>query len=315
MTDKVPSSRSDADRERPAPEVDLDEADLDADLWPDPLGVTGQATRPVITNGAPRISPRDRIRTERKRIARRRRRIRVSTVSAGVLVLAAAATAVGITSHHGRHTATPAPFGYQGPYAPVTLNVDNSVTMARPGVTEPVLDIYEDFQCPACRAFEKSDGAVIQQLADQGKVKVVYYTFTISAGQPQLANSVRAWAAARCAPPSRWVKYHNVLYANQPAQTTSGGFPVSQLIQLGKDVGITSPAFAQCVRSQQYAAQDAPLSDQIINAGMSTMPDVTLDGKALGTGLTPSALRKLILAKSMKTNPSAKKTNPLSEGA
>jgi protein-disulfide isomerase len=303
VTDNVPSSRSEADRKSPAPEVDLDEAALDADLWSDPPGVTGQATRPATTISALRISARDRIRTERERIARRRRRIRVSTVSAGVLVLAAAAATaavVGITPHHGRNTAAPAPFGYQGPYAPATLNVDNSVTMVRPGVTGPVLDIYEDFQCPECRAFEKSDGAVIQQLAGQGKVKVVYYPFTVFAGQPQLANSVRAWAAARCAPPSRWVKYHNVLYANQPAQATSGGFPVSQLIRLGKDAGIASPAFTQCVRSQQYAAQDPPLSDQIINAGMSTLPNVTLDGKALGTGLTPSALRKLILAKSAK---------------
>jgi hypothetical protein len=30
------------------------------------------------------------------------------------------------------------------------------------------------------------------------------------------------------------------------------------------------------------------------------MPAVTLDGKALGGGLSPSALRKLILAKSAK---------------
>jgi protein-disulfide isomerase len=219
---------------------------------------------------------------------------------AGVLVLAAATAAVVITSHHGRHTTVPAPFGYTGPYAPVTLNADNSVTMSRPGVIKPVLDVYEDFQCPACRVFEKSDGAVIQQLAEQAKVKVVYYPFTIYPGEPQLANSVRAWAAAKCAPPGRWVKYHNALYANQPLQTTSGGFPVSQLVRLGEDVGITSPAFAQCVRSQQYAVQDAPLSDQIINAGVSTMPIVTLDGKVLGNSLTPSTLRKLILARSQK---------------
>jgi protein-disulfide isomerase len=265
------------------------------------------ATRPLMTDSTPRISARERMRMERDRSARRRRRIRVSTVSAGVLVLAAAAV-VGITSYHGRHTAVPAPpapFGYAGPYAPVTLNVDNSVTMARPGVAKPVLDVYEDFQCSACRAFEKSDGAVIQQLADQGKVKVVYYPFTIFSGQPELANSVRAWAAARCAPPGRWVKYHNALYANQPAQTASDGFPVSQLIRLGEDVGITSPAFAQCVRSQQYAVQDEPVSDQIVNAGVgvSGMPALTLDGQALGNGLTPSALRKLILAKPKKTSP------------
>jgi protein-disulfide isomerase len=301
VTDKLPSSRPGASREDP-----VLESDLDAALWPDQPGMTGPAT-PLTTNSVPRISARERMRMERDRSARRRRRVRVSMVSVGVLVLAAAAAA-GVTSRHGRHTAVPAPpapFGYAGPYAPVTLNADNSVTMAWPGVTKPVLDVYEDFQCSACRAFEKSDGAVIQQLADKGKVKVVYYPFTIFSDQPELASSVRAWAAARCAPPGRWVKYHNALYANQPAQTASSGFSVSQLIKLGDDVGITSPAFTQCVRSQQYAVQDEPLSDQIINAGVGVggMPALTLDGQALGNGLTPSALRKLILAKPKKTNP------------
>jgi protein-disulfide isomerase len=303
VTDRVPSSRSGADHERPVPE-----ADLDAALWPDPPDTADPSASPLVTASDTRIPARDRVRMMRKRNARRRRWIRVSTVGVGVFVLAGAA-AFGITFHHGRHTAvpaSPASFGYTGPYAPVTLNADNSVTMSQPGVTKPVLDVYEDFQCPACRAFEKSDGAVIQQLAEQGKVKVVYYPFTSYSGQPQLANSVRAWAAAKCAPPGHWVKYHNALYASQPAQTASDGFPVSQLVRLGEEAGITGPAFAQCVRSQQYAPQDAPLSNQIINAGVSTMPALTLDGKALGNGLSPAALRKLILAGTATKNGSVK---------
>ena len=283
------------DPERPAPE-----ADLDAALWPD-----GPATTPLVTASVTRIPARDRIRVMRKRSARRRR-IRVLAISTGVVVLAAA-TAVGVVSLRGRHTPAPAPapapFGYMGPYAPVTLNADNSVTMARPGVSKPVLDVYEDFQCPACRAFEKSDGALLQQLADQGKVKVVYYPFTDYSGEPQLDNSVRAWAAAKCAPPDRWVKFHNALYASQPAQTTSDGFSVSQLVQLGEQAGITGPAFTHCVQSQQYAAQDAPLSNQIINAGVSTMPALTLNGKVLGNSLTPATLRKLILPPAKKSRP------------
>src|SRR5215469_12692434 len=271
------------------PEHPVPEADLDAALWPDPPDVAGPATKQLVTASVTRMAARDRIRMTRKRSARRRR-VRTAAIGAGVLMLAAAA-GFGITSHYGRHTAapaSPAPFGYTGPYAPVTLNADNSVTMSRPGVTKPVLDVYEDFQCPECRAFEKSDGALIQQLAEQGKVKVVYYPFTDYSGQPQLDNSVRAWAAAKCAPPGRWVRYHNALYASQPAQTTSGGFPVSQLVRLGEQAGITGPAFAQCVWSQEYAPQDAPLSNQIINAGVSTMPALTLDGKLLGDSLTPA---------------------------
>ena len=296
MTDEASSGQSDVSSERP-----VLEADLDAALWPDASGETEQPASPLITDGTPRLSARDRIRIERDRVARRRRRrIRGLATAAGVLVLASGIV-IGITvkSHQDRHAppAPPPPFGYVGPYAPVTLNADNSVTMARPGVTTPVLDFYEDFQCPECRAFEGSDGAVIQQLAEQGKVKVVYYPFTTYTTQPQQANSVRAWAAARCAPPGDWAEYHNLLYASQPAQTVSGGFPVSQLVHLGNVAGITSPAFAQCVRSQQYAVEDAPVSDQIINAGVSTMPAVILDGKVLGNGVTPAALREQILAK------------------
>ena len=266
--------------------------------------MAGPATKQLVTASVTRMPARDRIRMTRKRTARRRR-IRASAIGAGVLVLAAGA-AIGLVSQHGGHTAAPArqaPFGYTGPYAPVTLNADNSVTMARPGVTKPVLDVYEDFQCPACRAFEKSDGALIQQLADQGKVKVVYYPFTIYTGQPQLDNSVRAWAAAKCTPPDRWVRYHNALYASQPAQSASDGFSVSQLVRLGGEAGVTGPAFAKCVQSQQYAAQDAPLSSQIINAGVSTMPALTLNGKVLGNSLTPATLRNLILAPVTKNRP------------
>jgi protein-disulfide isomerase len=240
------------------------------------------------------MAARDRLRREREREARRRRRTRWAVVGAAVLVLAGAVAGT-VVLRHG-HTPRRAEFGYAGPYAPVTLNVDNSVTMAQPGVTSPVIDVYEDFQCPECRAFENTNGGMIQRLADRGKVKVVYYPFTIFSGQPQLANSVRAWAAARCAPPGRWAKYHNALYANQPAETAVDGFSVGMLVRLGKQVGITSPAFALCVRSQEYAVQDAPLSDQILNGGVSGMPTLTLNGHVLHISPTSPGLRRLILS-------------------
>ena len=262
---------------------------------PDAVPPTPLAGSRSATGNAPRMPARDRLRREREREARRRRRTRWSVVVAAVLVLVAGAVVGTVVLRHGH---TPRKFGYAGPYAPVTLNVDNSVTMAQPGVTSPVIDVYEDFQCPECRAFENTNGGMIQRLADRGKVKVVYYPFTIFSGQPEQANSVRAWAAARCAPPSRWAKYHNALYANQPAETAVDGFSVGMLVRLGKKVGVTSPAFVQCVRSQEYAVQNAPLSDQIVNGGVSRMPTLTLNGHVLHISPTSPGLRKQILSKS-----------------
>jgi protein-disulfide isomerase len=193
-------------------------------------------------------------------------------------------------------TAAKPGFGYAGPYAPVTLNADNSVTMAQPGVAQPILNVYEDFLCSACRTFEKGSGAVIQRLADEGKVKVVYYPFTAFGSGPQRANSIRAWAAAKCAPANLWARYHNSLYASQPAQTAASGFAVNLLVQLGRNAGIISSSFAQCVQSQQFATQDLPLSDQIINSGVSTMLTVTLNGRALNPDLTSSQMRQQIIS-------------------
>lgn len=254
----------------------------------------GQARRPA-------TSARERLHLERTLRARRWRRFRITSVAA--LALIAAAVTAGLVLHRGGGSAGPGNaatpgFGYPGPYAPVTLNADNSVTMAQPGVTQPVLDVYEDFQCPVCRSFEKGSGAAIQRLADEGKVKVVYYPFTVFDSQPQRANSIRAWAAAKCVPPSRWAQYHNSLYASQPVPAAAGGFAVSLLVRLGRNAGITVPGFAQCVQSQRYAVQDLPLSDQIMNSGITGMLTLKLNGQPLDPNLKSSQLRRQIMSAS-----------------
>ncbi len=41
---------------------------------------------------------------------------------------------------------------------------DGSLVMARPGVTAPVVDIYEDFACPPCGAFDRKHDPMLKQL-------------------------------------------------------------------------------------------------------------------------------------------------------
>jgi len=250
---------------------------------------------------AGRAAARERIRLERERAARRRQRNRVLLiVGAALAALALAVVIIVVVPHGGTGTVSTAGSFYNGPFAPVTLNADHSVTTAQPGVGSPVLDIYEDFQCPICAAFEKTNGGLVQKLASQGKVRVVYHPFTIFLGeQPQQANSVRAWAAARCVPARVWLRYHDLLYANQPAERTSGGFPVSQLLALGKRIGLTSPSFTRCVSAQTYAAQAIPLSQQIIRGGITGTPTVKLNGQAVSNAVLVApggTLQKMILA-------------------
>lgn len=290
------------DRAAPSPQELVPEPPPQPDLPEPAYGSGGERAAP----GRRSAAARERIRLERALQARRRRRRRLATIAAVALIAGAVTT--GIVLGTGGRTSPPgagsgasaggAGFGYGGPYAPVTLNADNTVTMSQPGVAKPVLDVYEDFQCPQCRTFERTDGALIQHLADQGKVKVVYHPFTSFRGQPQQANSVRAWTAAKCVPAQEWARYHNALFAHQPPETAVGGFSLSLLLRLGQSVGVTGTGFAQCVRSQLYAWQNAPLSDQITNSGVGSTLALRLDGRPLDPGLTSAQLRRDITSAS-----------------
>jgi protein-disulfide isomerase len=201
-------------------------------------------------------------------------------VRAAVLVLILVVVALGVLIQ--RDMAATETSAYYGPYAPVTLTAGDTETMTQPGVTKPVLAIYEDYQCSICDQFELANGGLVQQLADQGRVKVIYHLFTIFVGsQPRQANSTRAWTAARCVPARSWLRYHNLLYSHQPAENDRDGFPIAQLLALGQQIGLTMTAFAECVTSQRSAAQLVPLSNRIFKSGITATPTVKLNGRPL----------------------------------
>jgi protein-disulfide isomerase len=188
---------------------------------------------------------------------------------ASMVVLVAAGVVISALVQRGQPASTPDSAGYRGPFAPVTLNADNSVTMAGPRVSGPVLDVYEDFQCSACRVFERTYGPTIERLAYLGKVKVVYHPFTSFSPQPQQA----------------------------------------------RNAGITSASFMTCVRSQRYAALNAPVSDEIMNSGLSNLPVLKLNGHVVSPGATPAALRRMIASASAGGQPVTAAANASSKRA
>jgi protein-disulfide isomerase len=170
--------------------------------------------------------------------------------------------------------------------------------MAEPGVERPVLEIYEDFQCPSCKEFEKLNGPTVKQLAAARKVRVVYRPFQLFRQEPMKSNSLRAANAALCAPADRWIPYHDVIYRHQPKEGDTG-FSDEDLISWAGKVGIRGPAFEKCVKGHQKYAQVASMTQYAVQtAKVTSTPTVKLDGKALSTAqtFTVDGLRKAILA-------------------
>ncbi|MEO3812870.1 thioredoxin domain-containing protein [Sphaerisporangium sp. B11E5] len=246
-----------------------------------------------MSKAARELSARERIRSQREADRRRERRRRL--ITAGAVTVVALATLGGgwwyvQTGRSERATAA---------LAPVTVQSDGTVVMARPGVSKPVLDIYEDFQCPACQAFERASAATVKNLAAAGKVKVVYHPVTIFSEEPAGPNTMRASSAARCVRDGRqWITFHDRLFKEQPPETSSG-FALSDLVKWGEEAGVTDPGFASCVTSMKNAQAQAAYTKKVMASGVITQgtPTLRLDGTELDNrvAFSPSALRGAVL--------------------
>jgi protein-disulfide isomerase len=173
---------------------------------------------------------------------------------------------------------------------------DGTVTMAKPGVVGPVVDVYEDFQCPICKEFHRVNDSTLKNLATEGKAKVVYHPIVIFSSEPLAGNSLRASAAAHCVPDgTRWLTFQDQLFAHQPAEG-SPGFTIDDLVSYGSAAGITDSAFGSCVRSQRYASDVRRASQAAIAGGVNGTPTVKVNGKALSTNetLTADGLRNAV---------------------
>ena len=75
-----------------------------------------------------------------------------------------------------------------------------------------VVEIWEDFQCPACSRFTQTvEPSVVERFVPSGDVRVVYRDFAFLG-----TESIDAAVAARCAgEQGAFWSYHDWLYANQ----------------------------------------------------------------------------------------------------
>jgi protein-disulfide isomerase len=234
-------------------------------------------------------SARDKIREQQAAARAREKRKRVVTyVTAGVVAVAA----VGLGWWYGVSTSTPEQ-ALAG-LAPITVQADGAVVMAKPGVTKPVIDVYEDFQCPACKEFERVSGQTFKNLAAEGKAKVVYHPITIFSQEPTKSNSVRAGNAARCvADGKQWMAFHDLLFEHQPSETAVG-FTPDELVKWGQQAGVTTPGFQQCVTSEKNAQAQLAYSKKIGDEQkLIQTPTVKLNGTEIDNQVifSPSALR------------------------
>ena len=165
------------------------------------------------------------------------------------------------------------------------LVVPTSASEDRAGVvlgTGPVtVELYSDFLCPACQAFERDARDDIDKLLAENRIRLVYRPVAILDRLSTNEYSTRSAAGAGCAADAgKLIDYAKALFDHQPAEG-GPGHEDATLIRLATEAGITEPGFGQCVRDGRYLPWVDHVTDTMSANNVNGTPTVLVAGKQL----------------------------------
>lgn len=244
---------------------------------------------------------------------RRERMVRIIGGAAVVMVMAAIiGVAVYASSSNSSSDASGSTSGIvqPDPEAALPLGVlaaDSATPFGVPygngGADVPVLELWEDFQCPACGALEEANGAGIEQLAEDGLVQLVYRPTAFLDANLGNDSSHRAVAAWGCAiDVGKTLEFHNSVYANQPVEE-GVGFTDEEFVSFASDSDFGDAdlaTFSQCLTEGTYLAWAANSNREFSTSEIGGTPAGFLNGVAVDPEVLrdPVALADLVASKS-----------------
>jgi protein-disulfide isomerase len=183
----------------------------------------------------------------------RNRRAAVYGSSFGIVVLA---VVLAIIVNYALVPSAP-PLAPTAAIADTTGGVSSADAMAIPigNSDAPVkVTVYEDFRCSACGQFESGYQSAYKALVKADKVELLIHPVDLIDNNEGGSGSLAAGNAAACAQNAgKFEAYHDVLYANQPAESDDSFASASTLISYAKQVsGLDTPTFESCVKSNKY---------------------------------------------------------------
>ena len=253
------------------------------------------------------------LRLEQQRRARRNRLYAIYGSVAAVIVVAVG-VALGVQAATGPKTPTAVPVGA---VADTTGGVSSADGMAIPlgnSDAKVKLTVYEDARCSACKSYESTYTPAYKKLVQDGTLQLLIHPVTLIDANTNGTGSLHAGNAFACAQDAgHFEDYHDIIYTNQPAETTDSFASDATLIALAKQVpGLDSKTFESCVNTHKYfdwVRQNYADLNKVTNNNPST-PTIYANGKtfSLPTGSNAQAAQAAFIAaidKLAGVNPSA----------
>jgi protein-disulfide isomerase len=147
------------------------------------------------------------------------------------------------------------------------------------------IDVFEDFQCPACKYFtEEIETLVIANLVNTGKARYVFHVYPFLDGGTASdgGESDQAANASMCAnEQGKFWEMHGTLFANWNGEN-QGAFSDIRLQAMAENIGLDMNAFDVCFKANKYKERiqaDLDLGKQM---GVSGTPTVFVNGIRAG---------------------------------
>lgn len=214
---------------------------------------------------------------------RPRRRRAAAALVAGAVLLGVAIVGL-VVAGSGKPEPATAPVG-------PPAHTDNYAVVVGDPAAKLRIEVFEDFQCPACAEFEASAAGVLHEVARSGRARVDYHVLSFLG-----EASRRAANAAYCAAdagPEKFLALHDRLYAHQPPEDNSG-YTEADLLAAGRAVGLPEDSYVPCVQTSRYAPYVTKVND-ISGQRVESTPTVFVNGSELPRdAYTPQGLRRAV---------------------
>ncbi|RLV49761.1 disulfide bond formation protein DsbA [Nocardioides mangrovicus] len=146
--------------------------------------------------------------------------------------------------------------------------------------------VYEDFLCPYCREFETSSRDFLHADAAAGKVLITYRPFHLLS-EDYSREALVAWGQVlNHGTGKQALKFHDLLYDNQPYETASSFPDAADLRKLAAKAGVSSSV------QKLIGDDDGSFYDEAQQSasGIDSTPTVMVDGKQFAQGQSIDAL-------------------------
>ena len=217
----------------------------------------------------------------REKMQRQQQRQRLITI--GLIVLGAALVVLAVIWPQLR------PVGEIVTVTPAALPDADGLSLGDPNAPATI-DVFEDFQCPACQRFtQNTEPLIIQNLVATGRARYVFHNYPFLDDGSVNKESDQAANAAMCAnEQEKFWEMHSILYANMGAENM-GGFSNRRLQAMGESLGLDMDAFNSCLDANKYEAELQSDIDLAQQWGVSGTPTVFVNGQRVGpAGQVPS---------------------------